>query len=135
MAEYLDQVARETNAESLKRYLEEDRPGVARTIAASENASKEIFSTLFTHSSLMVRVLVARNLKTPPDILKVLSLDTEVAVRDSARFSLARLGRPKIIEAPVEKVERPVEEVVDSIKKEKKKNRKKDKNKNKEKKK
>ncbi|MFT6068222.1 MAG: hypothetical protein ACJAT2_002936 [Bacteriovoracaceae bacterium] len=135
MAEYLDQVARETNPESLKRYLEENRPGVARAIAASKNAPEVVLCSLFNHQSLMVRVLVARNLRTPPDILKVLSLDTEVAVRDSARFSLARKGRPKIKEAVVEKAEKPVEEVIATIKKEKKKNKKKDRNKNKEKKK
>lgn len=134
MADYLDQVGRETNPSSLKKLLEENRPGVARAIAGSEHATEEILSSLFGHSSLMVRVLVARNLKTPSDILKVLSLDTEVAVRDSARFSLARLGRPKITQVEV-KQEKPPIEVVKEIKKEKKKNKNKKNNKNKEKKK
>jgi hypothetical protein len=135
MAEYLDQVAKETNPESLKRFLEENRPGVARVLASSKNATKEVLSALFSHRSLMVRVEVARNLLTPTDILKVLSLDTEVAVRDSARFSLARLGKPKVELAPIPKVEKPVEEVVLEIKNESKKNKRKNKNKNKEKKK
>jgi hypothetical protein len=127
----LDQVAKETNPSSLKRFLEENRPGVARTIAGSKNASKEVLSTLFSHSSMMVRVLVARNLKTPIDILKVLSLDTEVAVRDSARFSLARLGKPKVTEVIIKEAPKPVEEVVKDIKKENKKSNKKNKNKHK----
>jgi hypothetical protein len=134
MSDYLDQVTRETNPSSLKRFLEENRPGVARAIAGSSNAPMELLSTLFSHSSMMVRVLVARNLNTPTDILKVLSLDTEVAVRDSARYSLARIGRPKIEEVVIKVAEKPVEEIVKEIKKENKKQKNKNKNKNKNKK-
>lgn len=131
MSDYLDQAARETNPSSLKRLLEENRPGIARVIAGSDHASEEILGSLFSHPSMMVRVKVARNLKTPPDILKVLSLDTEVAVRDSARYSLARLGKPKEIEVVIPKKEKQVEEVITEIKKEKKKNKDKNKKKNK----
>lgn len=118
MSDYLDQIAKETNKESLIKIMEEDRPGAARVLAASKNAVPEVLARLAIHSSEMVRVLVARNLKTPTDVLKAMTLDTNVAIRDSARFSLARLGKPKI-EAPQSTLpkERDVEEVVKEIKK------------------
>ena len=57
------------------------------------------------------------------DVLKAMTLDTNVAIRDSARFSLGRLGRPKTVAPKVEEAavkEKPVEEVVKEIKKERK---------------
>ena len=82
--DYLSQASEETNKESLLKMIEEDRPGVARIVAGSKHATAEILEKLMGHSSRMVRVLVARNLNTPTDVLKAMTLDSEVSIRDSA---------------------------------------------------
>ncbi len=135
MSDYLNQVEIERNVDSLLKYIQEDRPGSARVIARREDVDPKILAKLSMHSSEMVRVLIARNLKTPTDVLKMMTLDTNVAIRDSAKFSLGRLGKPKdpdpVVPKQVKK-EKPVEDVVKDIKKEKKpKKRRKDKKKDK----
>jgi len=135
MSDYLNQVEIERNTDSLLKYIQDDRPGAARAVAKREDIDPKILAHLSMHPSEMVRVLVARNLKTPTDILKMMTLDTNVAIRDSAKFSLGRLGKPEVLEplnSKPEKKEKPVDEVVKEIKKEKKpKKRRKDKKKDK----
>ena len=119
MSDYLNQVEKECNPDSLMKIIEEDRPGAARIVAGRDNIDGKLLACLSIHSSEMVRVLVARNLNTPIDVLKAMTLDTNVVIRDSARFSLGRIGRPKS-PAPIKEKEKQVEEVVKDIKKERK---------------
>ena len=89
--EYLAQVRECSDEEKMFNFLKEDKPGVALELAKSIHTAPRILEILSNHVSITVRHEVAKNKSTPIEILKIMSMDKDMLVRDYSRRTLLTL--------------------------------------------
>lgn len=92
----IDQVLR--SARSAKSELEQlnilktNLPGVALELSKSTHAGPKVLGLLSRHRSITVRHEVAKNPKTPRELLEIMAKDKDMLVRDYAQRTLNVLG-------------------------------------------
>lgn len=90
--EYLAEVRECRDKDKMFSFLKEDKPGVALELAKSTHADPRILDILARHISITVRHEVAKNKSTPIEMLKLMSSDKDMLIRDYARRTLKSLN-------------------------------------------
>jgi hypothetical protein len=86
--EYLILVRECRDEDKMYNFLIEDKPGVALELAKSIHTAPRLLEILSRNPAITVRHEVAKNKSTPIEVLKKMSSDKDMLVRDYARRTL-----------------------------------------------